>query len=53
MKQTDELEEAFGKFIDGMNYDRAEEALFSIVRAAFLAGWKAASGSEAIDTAQK
>ncbi|GHV36643.1 hypothetical protein FACS18949_16270 [Clostridia bacterium] len=39
-----DFEEAFGEFIDRREYDEAEEALFSIVRYAFLSGWKAAGG---------
>lgn len=42
--QTDDFEKAFGDFIDRIEYDEAENALFSIVRIAFLAGWKAAGG---------
>ena len=42
--QTDDFEKAFGDFIDRREYDEAENALFSIVRIAFLAGWKAAGG---------
>ena len=42
--QTDDFEKAFGDFIDRREYDEAENALFSMVRIAFLAGWKAAGG---------
>lgn len=38
------FEEAFGNFLDRHEYDEAETALFSMVRIAFLAGWKAAGG---------
>ena len=42
--QTNEFESAFGAFLDRHEYDDAENALFSIVRAAFAAGWLAAGG---------
>lgn len=34
--------DAFGDFLNRREYDQAENALFSMVRIAFLAGWKAA-----------
>ena len=40
-----DFEHAFSEFIDQQEYDEAENALFSIVRAAFIAGWKAAGGT--------
>ena len=39
-----EFEAAFSAFLDRHEYDDAEAALFEIVRAAFLAGWRAAGG---------
>ena len=39
-----DFEKAFGDFIDRREYDEAENALFSMVRTAFLAGWRAAGG---------
>lgn len=42
--QTNDFEKAFGDFLDRREYDQAENALFSMVRIAFLAGWKAAGG---------
>lgn len=42
--QTNQFEQAFSDFLDRREYDQAENALFSIVRIAFLAGWKAAGG---------
>lgn len=39
------FEEAFSDFLDRREYDDAENALFSMVRIAFLAGWKAAGGT--------
>lgn len=42
--QSDEFEKAFGDFLDRREYDQAENALFAMVRIAFLAGWKAAGG---------
>lgn len=42
--ESDELEKAFSGFLERREYDEAESALFSLVRAAFLAGWNAAGG---------
>lgn len=42
------FEEAFGTFLERREYDEAESALFSIVRAAFLSGWLAAGGEQPI-----
>ncbi len=42
--QTNQFEQAFSDFLDRHEYDQAENALFSMVRIAFLAGWKAAGG---------
>lgn len=42
--QSDEFEFAFSNFLERREYDEAENALFSVVRAAFLAGWEAAGG---------
>lgn len=39
-----EFEAALSAFLDRHEYDDAENALFEIVRAAFLAGWRAAGG---------
>ena len=39
-----DFEEAFSSFLERKEYDEAESALFSMVRIAFLAGWKAAGG---------
>lgn len=43
--QTNQFEQAFSDFLDRHEYDQAENALFSMVRIAFLAGWKAAGGN--------
>ena len=40
-----DFEAAFDAFLDRHEYDDAENALFAIVRAAFLAGWQAAGGN--------
>mgnify|MGYP004556786965 CR=1 FL=1 len=40
----DQFESAFGKFIEQQEYDGAAQAIFSLARAAFLAGWLAAGG---------
>ena len=42
--QTNDFEQAFSDFLDRREYDQAENALFAMVRIAFLAGWKAAGG---------
>ena len=42
---SNELEEAFSNFLDRHEYDEAETALFSVVRLAFVAGWRAAGGT--------
>ena len=41
---SNKFEAAFSSFLDRHEYDDAESALFEIVRAAFLAGWRAAGG---------
>jgi len=40
-----DLEVAFRDFIDGRDYDTAEASLFDCVRAAFLAGYDAATNN--------
>lgn len=40
-----DFEKAFGDFIDRREYDCAENALFSMVRISFTAGWLAAGGN--------
>jgi len=40
-----EFEKAFDDFIDRREYDKAENALFSMVHIAFKAGWLAAGGN--------
>lgn len=42
--QSNDFEKAFGDFIDRKEYDEAQNALFSMVRTSFEAGWKAAGG---------
>ncbi len=39
-----DFETAFDNFLERREYDQAENALFSMVRISFLAGWKAAGG---------
>lgn len=41
---NNDFEEAFCSFLERREYDEAESALFSMVRTAFLAGWKSAGG---------
>ena len=45
-KETDEFEGKFSDFIDGEEYDKAEEALFTVIRAAYAAGWRDARSTE-------
>ena len=47
---SNDYEEAFGRFLEQTEYDEAEDALFSLVRAAFQAGWLAAGGEESATT---
>ena len=42
---TPDFERSFRDFLDRREYDKAENALFSMVRIAYLAGWKAAGGA--------
>ena len=42
--QSDMFELAFSNFLERQEYDETEATLFAVVRAAFLAGWKAAGG---------
>jgi len=42
--QTNDFEQAFSSFLDSPEYDNAEDALFSAMRMAFIAGWSAARG---------
>ena len=42
--ERDTFEKAFSDYLESPEYDAAEDALFSAIRAAFLAGWKAACG---------
>ena len=41
---SNKFEKAFGNFLDRHEYAEAEAYLFSMVRLAFVAGWKAAGG---------
>ena len=36
------FEKAFSELLETEEYDKANEAIFALVRAAFLAGWTAA-----------
>lgn len=42
--ERDKFESAFSYFVESPEYDRAEESIFLLVRAAFSAGWHAAGG---------
>jgi len=41
---TNELEGAYSDFLETRDFDYAESFLFSVLRSAFIAGWKAAGG---------
>lgn len=41
---SNDFEKVFGDFLDRREYDQAENALFAMVRIAFIAGWRAAGG---------
>ena len=41
---SNDFEKTFSDFLESHAYDQASEALFAIVRSAYLAGWKAAGG---------
>lgn len=41
-----EFDRALSEFLDDEQYEKANDALFELVRAAFTAGWKAALGSD-------
>jgi hypothetical protein len=43
--KSDTFEKAFSDFIDRREYDKAQNALFSMVRISFEAGWQAAGGN--------
>lgn len=45
MTQGMDFEETFEQFLDRKKYDATENALFSMVRIAFKAGWLAAGGA--------
>ena len=40
-----EFDKALSDFLDDEQYEQTSEAMFSLIRAAFTAGWKAALGS--------
>lgn len=44
VKNDDYFEKTFGDFLERHEYDEAEAALFTIVRAAYKAGYLAAKG---------
>ena len=41
---SDQFELAFSTFLEQHEYDEAESYLFTMMRAAFAAGWQAAGG---------
>jgi hypothetical protein len=41
---SNEFEKAYADFIDRREYDEVQNALFSMVRMSFTAGWQAAGG---------
>ena len=42
--ESNEFEKSFADFLDRREYDEAQNALFSMVRTSFSAGWQAAGG---------
>lgn len=43
---SNDFELSFANFLEDVAYDKASDALFVAIRAAYLAGWKAAGGKE-------
>lgn len=41
-----EFEKSFGDFLEQNEYEQAESAIFTLVRAAYTAGWNAACKSK-------
>ena len=41
-----EFDKAFSDFLDDEECEKVNEAMFQLIRAAFIAGWKAALGSD-------
>ena len=41
-----EFDKALSEFLDDEQYERTNDAIFELVQAAFIAGWKAALGSD-------
>ena len=41
---SNEFEKALDAFLEGVDADEAHQALYDIIRAAFLAGWRSAGG---------
>ena len=42
---SNEFEKALDAFLEGAEADEAHQALYDIIRAAFLAGWRSAGGA--------
>lgn len=43
---TNDFEQALDAYLERREYDRAEDALYSLTRSAFAAGWLAAGGAQ-------
>ena len=41
-----EFDKAFSEFLSDDQYEKTNNALFELIRAAFIAGWRAALGSD-------
>ena len=41
---SNEFEKALDAFLEGAEADEAHQALYDVIRAAFLAGWRSAGG---------
>ena len=44
LTMSNEFEKALDAFLEGADADEAHQALYDIIRAAFLAGWRSAGG---------
>jgi len=47
---SNDFEKAFSDYLETQEYDRMQNALFTFVRQAFLAGWLSANGKPPVPT---
>ena len=50
---SNEFEKALDAFLEGAEADEAHQALYDIIRAAFLAGWRSAGGDPSQEQMQE